>query len=73
MKINQREIFLSGKEFDLLYFLYANPDIAYTKERIYEAVWHEPANDRNHAVENTVFKIRKKLSSESADMGIKSI
>lgn len=64
VKVNQREIFLSRKEFDLLYFLYANPDVTFTKKQLYEAVWHEPANDRYHAVENTVFQIRKKLNPD---------
>lgn len=64
VKINQQEIFLSIKEFDLLYFLYSNPDVTFTKKQLYEAVWHEPANDRYHAVENTVFQIRKKLSQD---------
>lgn len=64
VKINQQEIFLSIKEFDLLYFLYSNPDVTFTKKQLYEAVWHEPANDRYHTVENTVFQIRKKLSQD---------
>lgn len=64
VKVNQREIFLSRKEFDLLYFLYANPDATFTKKQLYEAIWHEPANDRYHAVENTVFQIRKKLNPD---------
>ncbi len=61
VKIDKEEIYLSPKEFDILYMLYSNPDIAYTKERIYEAVWHEPSNGCFHAVENTIFQIRKKL------------
>ena len=61
VKLDGREICLSAKEFDLLYLLYANPDAAFTKKQMYEAVWHEPANGRYHAVENTVFQIRKKM------------
>lgn len=56
-----REISLSPKEFDLLYHLYSNPDTAFTQEQLYEAVWHQPAGGWCHAVENTVFQIRKKL------------
>ena len=60
-EVDRREICLSSKEFDVLYLLYANPDISFTKEQIYEAVWHEPPVGCCHAVENTVFQIRKKL------------
>lgn len=60
-KLGKAEIYLSAKEFDILYMLYSNPNVAYTKEQIYEAIWHEPSNGCFHAVENTIFQIRKKL------------
>ena len=59
--INSREIYLTTKEFLVFFLLYSYPDTAFTKEEIYEAVWREPANGFCHAVENTVFQIRKKL------------
>lgn len=65
--IGDQEVYLSAKEFDLLYMLYSNPDIAYTKKQIYEAVWHEPSNGCCHAVENTVFQIRKRLKNYSRE------
>lgn len=68
------EVFLSNKEFDALYLLYSNPGIAYGKEQIYEAVWHQPSNGYFHAVENTIFQIRKKLRSyENGNSCIKTI
>lgn len=60
-RLGEEEVPLSPKEFDLLYLLYSNPDTAFTQERLYEAVWHQPANGCCHAVENTVFQIRKRL------------
>lgn len=57
------------KEFQVLNLLHANPDAAFTKEQIYEAVWEEPANGCCHAVENTVFQIRKKLRPFSGEYG----
>ncbi len=59
-RVDNREVCLSNKEFDVLYMLYSNPDVSYTKEQIYEAIWHEPSIGNCHAVENTVFQIRKK-------------
>lgn len=66
VKLYDHEIALSVKEFDVLYLLYSNPDVAFTKRQIYEGVWHEPANDVYHAVENTVFQIRKRIKAFSA-------
>lgn len=63
VKLHGEDVYLSAKEFDVLYLLYSNPDVAYTKERIYEGVWHEPSNNSYHAVENTVFQIRKRLKA----------
>lgn len=65
--IGDYEVYLSAKEFDILYMLYSDPDIAYTKEQIYEAVWHEPSNGCCHAVENTIFQIRKRLKDYSRE------
>ena len=65
VKIGHEEVYLSAKEFDILYLLYSNPDVAFTKEQIYEAVWHEPANQSYHAVENTIFQIRKRVKPYS--------
>lgn len=55
------EIPFSPKEFDLLYLFYTNPDAVFPKERLYEAVWHQPSNGFCHPVENTVFQIRRRL------------
>lgn len=61
VSVGNTEIFLSTKEFDILYLLYSNPDVIFSKEQIYQAVWHAFSNGCFHAVENTIFQIRKKL------------
>lgn len=61
VSVGNKDIFLSMKEFDILYLLYSNPDITFSKEQIYQAVWHELSNGCFHPVENTIFQIRKKL------------
>ena len=58
------------KEFDILYLLYSNPDVTFSKEQIYQAVWHEFSNDYFHAVENTIYQIRKKITSIFAIHGL---
>ena len=66
VKVDNQQLSLSKKEFDILYMLYSNPQVAFTKEQIYEAVWHEASNGYCHAVENTIFQIRKKIKVYSA-------
>ena len=67
--VDGRDVYLSSKEFDVLYMLYSNPDVTFTKKQIYEAVWHEPAIDFCHAVENTVFQIRKRIKKCTNNTG----
>lgn len=67
-RVDNREVCLSNKEFDVLYMLYSNPDVSFTKEQIYEAIWHEPSLGCCHAVENTVFQIRKKCKKLSENI-----
>lgn len=59
--IGKQEVYLSANEFEVFYMLYLSPQTTFTKEQIYEKIWHEPANDHLHAVENIIFQIRKKL------------
>lgn len=57
--LEQQEVYLSTNEFEVLYLLLQSPQTTFTKEQIYEHIWHEPTNNHLHAVENTIFQIRK--------------
>ena len=59
--IYEQEVYLSANEFEVFYMLYRSPQTTFTKEQIYERIWHEPTNNHLHAVENTIFQIRKRL------------
>ena len=59
--LNGQELRLSPKEFEVLRLLCCAPGRVLTKEAIYQAVWREPSNGCLHAVENTVFQLRRKL------------
>ena len=56
-----KRIDLTKYEYDLLFYLVSSPNWVFTKEQIYEQIWHEPTNNHLHAVENTIFQIRKRL------------
>ena len=57
--LGQQEVYLSTNEFEVLYLLLQSPQTTFTKEQIYKQIWHEPTNNHLHAVENTIFQIRK--------------
>lgn len=58
--INDNEIFLTAKEFDLLYFLISHKGQVFTKEQIYEKIWgyDYPADPNN--LTSFIRKLRKK-------------
>ncbi len=64
--INNNSIDLTTKEFNLLYFLAIHPGWAFTKAQIYEAVWGEQYMQNQHAVENIVYHLRRKMALDSA-------
>lgn len=60
------EIFLTGKEFELLYFLASSPGRIYTKKQIYSAVWGEVYVFDDDNIMAVISRIRKKLETNSA-------
>ncbi len=59
-----KELLLTGKEFDLLYFLASSPGHAYTKKQIYKAVWKEAYVYDDNNIMALVSKIRKKIEED---------
>ena len=71
--LNGQELRLSPKEFEVLRLLCHAPGAVLTKEDIYLAVWREPSNGCLHAVENTVFQLRRKLRPLAASGLIETV
>ena len=65
--IQNQEIILTNKEFELLCLLCSHIGWAYSKEQLYEAIRHEPADGICHPVENLICQLRKKIKSYSAE------
>ena len=59
--VEEKEIFLTKMEFDVLYFLASNPNLAFTKEQIYEAVSRDVYVESAYIIKNVVYHLRKKL------------
>lgn len=61
---NGEEIFLTPKEFDVLYFLFENRGDVFTKEQIYSAVWKEEYLLSESNIMAFIRKLRKKIETE---------
>ena len=59
-----KEVLLTGKEFDLLYFLASSPERAYTKKQIYKAVWKDDYVYDDNNIMALISKIRKKIEDD---------
>lgn len=56
-----QEIVLTTMEFDVLCFLASNPNIAFTKEQIYEAVSKENYSGGAYIIRDIIYRLRTKL------------
>ena len=65
-----KEVLLTGKEFDLLYFLASSPMRAYTKKQIYKAVWKDGYVYDDNNIMALISKIRKKIEDDPENPNI---
>lgn len=59
--VDNQEIILTRMEFDVLYFLASNTNIAFTKEQIYEAVSNESYSGGSYIIRDIIYRLRTKL------------
>ena len=67
LQVDNTPVPLTKSEYLICEYLARNKGQVFSKEQIYEAVWHEPSNGCCHAVENTIFQIRKRLKDYSRE------
>jgi two-component system response regulator VicR len=67
VSLDGREIPLSAKEFDLLFFLAANPAQVFTREQLFAQVWEGLVAGDVNTVTVHIQKIREKLGENSED------
>lgn len=65
--LNEQEITMSAKEFDLLQFLASNPNQVLSKEQIYINIWGEEALGDLSTVAVHIRKIREKIESDPSN------
>lgn len=62
--INDNVVELTGKEFDLLFFLAANKGRVFTKKQIYTQVWEEEYAFDDNNIMSFISKLRKKIEPD---------
>lgn len=59
---NNKEIYLTAKEFNIFYLLFMNREQVLTYEQIYQNVWHGPPDGRvSTTISYHILNLRKKL------------
>lgn len=61
VNVNNQEVALTKMEFDVLYFLASNPNIAFTREQIYEAVSKDNYFGGSYIIRDIIYRLRTKL------------
>lgn len=60
----EESIYLTAKEFDLLYFLYSHKGQVFTKDQLYDNVWgHDHITDTKNLT-SFIRKLRKKIEPD---------
>ena len=65
--VNELEISLKNKEYELLLFLMSNPDIVFSKERLYERIWGLKSFGDTKTVAVHINRLRDKIEKDPAN------
>lgn len=59
--VNKKELSLTVREYEILHLLIQNPEKVYSRENLYELVWHEDYYGTDHTVNVHISNLRKKI------------
>ncbi|SHI54137.1 response regulator transcription factor [Propionispora hippei] len=65
--ISGKEVQLTAREYELLYFLAANPNIVFSKEQLFTAIWGDENFGEVATVAVHIQKLRKKIEKDPAN------
>ncbi|MDR0796481.1 MAG: response regulator transcription factor [Tannerella sp.] len=65
--INEVEVTLNPKEYELLYFLASNPEVVFTKETLYDRIWGEDMYGDIKTVKVHISRLRDKIEKNPAN------
>lgn len=63
---NGQEVYMSRYEYGVLSLMARHPGQLFTKEQMFEAVWHQDSESCLTAVTNTIGRIRQKIEDDRA-------
>lgn len=73
VKAKGKELTLTPKEFELLWFLARNPSRAYTREKLLELIWDYDFAGDSRTVDTHIKRLREKLEEAGAPPCIKTV
>ena len=59
--VGEKEIVLTNKEFDLLYFLASSPDTVFSKETLFDEIWHYNSIGETSTITVHINRLRDKI------------
>lgn len=62
--VEEREVELKNKEYELLQFLMLHPDMVFSRERLYEEIWGLEAMGDNATVAVHINRLREKIETD---------
>lgn len=65
--VNGKEVQMTTKEYELLTFFAANPNIVFTKEQIFDTIWGDEYFGETATVPVHIQKIRKKIEKDPSN------
>lgn len=65
--VNGKEVQLTTKEYELLYFLAANPNIVFSREQLFDSLWSDEYCGDTATVPVHIQKIRKKIEKDPSN------
>ncbi|SEO89867.1 response regulator transcription factor [Propionispora vibrioides] len=65
--ISGKEVQLTAREYELLYFLASNPNIVFSKEQLFTAIWGDENFGEVATVAVHIQKLRKKIEKDPAN------
>ena len=65
--VNDVEVSLNPKEYDLLFFLASNPEMVFSKETLYDKIWGEDVYGDLTTVKVHISRLREKIEKNPAE------
>lgn len=66
LKINEKQVVLSSKEFEIIKLLMSNPKKVFTKDMIYKVVWGEDFISDENTIMIHIHRLREKIEKDAS-------